>query len=80
MVSTYIGILSNKGKFFENDIDALTYAFEKCGIEPSDGWFFVDQEFSEMLLEWFYSGDWICMTETGDEYSLSELGYSDYGA
>ncbi|HHV50934.1 MAG TPA: hypothetical protein GXX54_04425 [Clostridiales bacterium] len=77
-LAVYVGILSNKGKMFESDEDALAYAFEMCGIEPSEGWAFVDEEFCEMLLEWFYSGDWIKCSESDDDYFLQDYGYSDY--
>lgn len=59
-MSVYIGIFSNKGKVIQNDTEALSYAFEQCGIEPSAEWDRVDPEFREMLLEWFYSGNWVC--------------------
>lgn len=62
-MSVYKGIFSNRGKLLENDSDALAYAFEACGIEPADGWRNVDEEFRQMFLEWFYSGDWICSAE-----------------
>lgn len=71
-MSVYIGILSNRGKVLEDDADALVYAFEKCGIEPAESWMFVDEEFGEMLLEWFYSGDWIrCSEEDQSFYDLN---------
>jgi hypothetical protein len=32
----------------------------------------VDDEFREMMLEWFYSGDWICTTDVDEEYESTE--------
>lgn len=61
----YTGILSNRGKVLETDADALAYAFGRCGIEPSGGWEAVDEEFRRMVLEWYYSGDWIRGAEEG---------------
>ncbi len=71
-MAVYIGILSNRGKVIENDDEALSYAFEKCGIEPTEDWLYVDDEFREMMLEWFYSGDWICTTDVDEEYESTE--------
>ena len=58
-MSVYVGIRSNHGRMFLNDDDALEYAFNTCNIEPSEDVNLVDSDFSEMLLDWFYSYDWI---------------------
>ena len=67
----YVGVLSNRGKRFNDEEEALSYAFERLGIMPSGDWIGVDEEFSQMLLEWFYSGDWI-VTEDADEAGVDE--------
>ena len=72
-MSVYVGILSNRGRVLESDADALAYAFDKCGIEPSESWLFVDEEFGEMMLDWFYSGDWICCSNEEEAYRKSDL-------
>lgn len=42
---------------------ALAYAMERCQIAeaslPGDTW----PEFCEMLVDWFYSGNWIAVEE-----------------
>ncbi|MDD2362368.1 MAG: hypothetical protein PHH84_05355 [Oscillospiraceae bacterium] len=65
-MAAYVGILSNTGKILDNDEAALAYAFEKCGIEPTESWLYVDDEFGEMMLEWFYSGDWVRYRDIND--------------
>ena len=67
LMAVYIGILSNRGKKLDNDASALAYAFDRCGIEPSDQWMDVDEEFQQMLLDWFFSGDWICRFDGEDD-------------
>lgn len=68
----YTGILKNKGKILDGDADALAYAFEKCGIEPSEDYRHVDPEFRAMLLEWYFSDDWIVCK---DREELNENGF-----
>lgn len=50
----YEGIGPEQGTIV-NDEDAYAYALERClsGTEEDK------QEFKEMLVEWFYSGNWI---------------------
>ena len=50
----YIGIRSEKDTVVEDD-QAYEYALERClhGTEEDQ------KEFHKMLVEWFYSGDWI---------------------
>lgn len=50
----YIGIRSEKDTVVE-DNQAYEYALERClhGTEEDQ------KEFQKMLVEWFYSGDWI---------------------
>jgi hypothetical protein len=54
----YVGIFAEKGKVMESDSDALSYAFEQCGIEPIEDYSSVEPEFKQMLLDWYYSGNW----------------------
>ena len=50
----YIGIRSEKDTVVEDD-QAYEYALERClhGTEEDQ------EEFQKMLVEWFYSGDWL---------------------
>ena len=50
----YIGIRSEKDTVIEDD-QAYEYALERClhGTEEDQ------KEFHKMLVEWFYSGDWL---------------------
>lgn len=50
----YIGIGPEEGIFVPED-KAYQYALERClsGTEE------VQEEFREMLVEWFYYGDWV---------------------
>lgn len=52
----YVGICTENGKRIDDEY-ALEYAMERCGIQAVDGE--VDPEFAEMLVEWFYSGNWV---------------------
>ncbi len=63
----YIGIRSNRGKMFYDDDAALEYALSECNIEPAEDIGLLDQKFVEMLLEWFYSHDWI-RSDSGGHY------------
>ncbi|MDO4326291.1 MAG: hypothetical protein Q4E24_09725 [bacterium] len=50
----YKGIFSEEGNVVEDE-DAYDYALERClhGTEAEQ------QEFKDMLVEWYYSGDWL---------------------
>lgn len=50
----YKGIFSEEGNVVEDE-DAYDYALERClyGTETEQ------QEFKDMLVEWYYSGDWL---------------------
>lgn len=56
----YIGWNENQNIVVQDE-DALQYAMERCGvIRPlSVGETPDTKEFDEMLVEWFYSGNWI---------------------
>lgn len=53
----YVGLHKNKG-IFVSDEDAYAYAFEQC----VNGSYEDVAEFKEMLVEWFYSGNWARQT------------------
>mgnify|MGYP000870726140 CR=1 FL=1 len=60
MIAGYKGIGPEQGKYIKAE-NALAYAMERCGIQlsaapgnPAD-----EDEFLQMFLEWFYSGNWI---------------------
>jgi hypothetical protein len=60
MAKGYIGIGVERGKYVEKS-DGYEYALKACGIKQNGP---VNKEFSEMLEEWFFSGNWIeCETE-----------------
>lgn len=50
----YRGIGTEEGNIVEED-QAFDYAFERC----TKGTLEEQKEFREMLVEWYYSGDWI---------------------
>lgn len=51
----YVGIGIEHGKRVEDE-NALEYAMARIGIEAVGD---IDPEFAEMLVEWFFSGNWI---------------------
>lgn len=60
----YEGICSNKGKFVPVD-EAFDYAAEKVGILDFDENAPDAAEFKDVLVEWFYSGNWIEVSDDG---------------
>ena len=50
----YIGIGPEEDRMVEDE-EAFDYALERCLHGTPDD----QSEFKEMLLEWFYSGNWI---------------------
>lgn len=50
----YCGINSEQGKRVDDE-DAYEYALDRC-LNGSDQ---DKKEFREMLIEWYFSGDWI---------------------
>ena len=50
----YIGINKNEGLFIPEE-DAYANAFERCTNGSEE----MIAEFKEMLVEWFFSGDWL---------------------
>lgn len=53
-MSGYIGIRPEEGIFIPENV-AFEYALERCLHGSEDD----QNEFQEMLVEWFYSGNWI---------------------
>lgn len=61
----YIGICENKG--LEVQVrDALCYVMLHCGIQIIHITK-LTEEFAEMLVEWYFSGNWLKSKEAGDE-------------
>lgn len=54
----YEGIFSERGNYVEDD-EAFEYALERCLHGNEDE----KKEFKEMLVEWYYSGNWIYRKE-----------------
>lgn len=50
----YLGMLSEEGNVVEDE-EAFDYALERC----LKGTLEEQQEFREMLVEWYYSGNWV---------------------
>ena len=57
----YKGICQNKGKVV-NEQDALCYAMQHCGIQIVNITN-TTKEFAEMLVDWYFSGNWIEVRE-----------------
>ena len=57
-MNVYEGYGPDKGKVIIGDSDALGYAMEMCGIEPSEGIENVFDDFKKELLQWYYSDNW----------------------
>ena len=53
----YVGIGPNSGQSVEED-EALHYALEHCGVAIAKPDAPDADEFIEMLVEWFFSGNW----------------------
>lgn len=54
----YLGMLSEQGNVVEDE-EAFEYALERC----LKGTLEEQQEFREMLVEWYYSGNWVYREE-----------------
>ncbi len=52
------GISTNTGKYVEAD-DGFEYVCQQVGIEAFDETAPDAAEFKEMLIEWYFSGNWI---------------------
>lgn len=56
----FVGVGIEEGKVVEEN-QAYSYALDRC----LNGTVEDQQEFHEMLVEWFYSGNWIKEDESG---------------
>ena len=63
----YEGFATEKGKFVRAE-DALAYAAERCGIRSIDTTAPDADEFKEMLVDWFFSGNWLKVNDDEEEY------------
>lgn len=54
----YVGIFPEQGTVVEDE-EAFEYALERC----LKGTLEEQQEFREMLIEWYYSGNWVYRKE-----------------
>ena len=61
------GIGCERGRSIEGKADALAYACTVCGVAPIGDWREVDPAFAEMVLDWFYSGNWIVDEKSEDD-------------
>lgn len=52
------GILTERGKFVAAE-DGFSYAAEQCGIQMVNPSAPEAEEFQAMLVEWFFSGNWL---------------------
>ena len=59
------GITLNTGKFVAAE-DGFEYSCQQVGIEAFDKTAPDAKEFTEMLIEWFFSGNWIEVYGSGD--------------
>lgn len=66
IIKGYEGFGPEKGKIVRAE-DALAYATERCGIRSIDTTAPDAAEFMEMLVEWFYSGNWVTVCEEDDD-------------
>ena len=60
------GITINEGKFVAAE-DGFEYVCHHFGIEGFDETATDAEELIEMLVEWYFSGNWIEVYESGDE-------------
>lgn len=60
----YEGITLNKGKFVDAE-DAFSYVCKQVGIAAFYNTAPEAAEFREMLIEWYFSGNWVEVYEDG---------------
>lgn len=58
MSKVYKGIGPNEGKIVPESV-ALAYVFERVGVKMVNLVAPEYEEFCEMLVEWYFSGEWI---------------------
>ena len=61
------GICGNRGKFVAVE-DGFSYVRDQVGITLFDHAAPDAKEFREMLVDWYFSGNWIEVYEEDDEY------------
>lgn len=66
-VAMYFGINSEHGKRVDDEV-AFDYALDRC-LNGSDQ---DKKEFREMLVEWYFSGDWIRRDGSADQREIDE--------
>lgn len=66
-IKGYKGALCERGKFVLAD-EAFDYAAKRCGITLTDPAAPNADEFKEMLVEWFFSDNWLVMKDDEEEY------------
>ena len=59
------GIGPNAGQYVTAE-DGFGYVCTQVGIEAFDDTAIEAEDFKEMLIEWFFSGNWIEVFEVGD--------------
>lgn len=60
------GISNRDGEFVDAE-DGFEYVCEAVGIKAFDKTAPDAEEFKEMLIEWYFSGNWIEVYEEGEE-------------
>lgn len=58
MITGYIGIGPEEGKFV-SDEDAFQYAKEQCLNGTADDQKDFKEEFGDILVNWYFSGNWL---------------------
>lgn len=58
-VPIFRGMGRERTRSIDGKADALAYACTVCGVAPIGDWHEVEPAFAEMMLDWFYSGNWI---------------------
>jgi len=68
MIVAYKGMGPERGNIVPAE-DALSYAMERCGIRPSAAPADPQDrdEFNQMLVEWYFSGNWIPVEQDGEQ-------------
>ena len=63
----YEGFNEHEGEYVSAQ-DALAYAMKQCGIVHCAGGFPERREFDEMLVEWYFSGNWRAIRKGDSEH------------
>ena len=63
----YEGFNEHEGEYVSAQ-DALAYAMKQCGVVHSAGRSPEQREFDEMLVEWYFSGNWRAIREGDSGY------------